>query len=319
MLLAIGAILALAVVLFAQALWWRVPRENEPVPPIPERIDAVELAYLRRGAGDAVRAVAIGLAERDIVRVDGDFLEATGTPLPSRDDAFDCAVYDGLRVPRTFASLMKVVEIPFREALAPLDARLREAGLLGRRRAPVVRANMTIGSLFVGLMAIVVAVAIARDDAFAAWLFGAASAGLGFALLRAVHAPRLTPRGKQYVAQFERGFPAERLQSSIWEARSAGGAGSGIATVAFAAPLLVGLYGVSALAMTPYSRAALAMRPLRSAASGAGTGGGCGSCNSGWGGGGAGGCGGCGSGGSGGCGSGGCGGGGCGGCGGCGG
>ncbi len=97
MVLAIVTTLALAGLLVLRVTWWRVPHEDDPIPPIPQPIDPIELAYARRGPGDAVRVSAVALAARGIVRIEGERLALTGLPLATRDDPFANAIYDGLR------------------------------------------------------------------------------------------------------------------------------------------------------------------------------------------------------------------------------
>lgn len=290
-------------------------------PPIPAAIDPVEIALLRGGPGDVVRAVAIGMAERGIVGIRSDGLVRLAPSSVSREDPIENAIFDALEERLTFAQLSEKIYPTVMAALAGVEARLRSNGLVQSDARIASARRVAVLAVVVLIVAGIVEMTHVRGPhRVASLLFALATTAVGsVASWRFGRIGRTTDRGRRYLAQILVGFPAPSLLARVRDPAPVPAAPNG---AFYAAPLLVGLYGLSELRETPYASAAVGLQSARRRPGDGGDAGGCGSC--GWsssggccsggshGGCGSGGCGssGCGGGG---CGSGGCGGGGCGG------
>lgn len=271
--------------------------------PIPNKPDPLEIAYLRGGENEAARLVVFDLLSRGYLRVQPAEKKGRGSEsLIERDpgrpdpDGLSPAEADALAY---FATTRKPGGLfgpgglapRLKPWLAPLAESLRERRLLrtGDRLAAAWRTWLGGAIMILAFGGFKLAVALAKGRHNVAFLLGFALVGLvvlGFLCV----VPRVTGRGKDYLASLRDAFEGQmpRIpEDSPTPSRDP-------ALVLFPA-----IFGIGALAGTPYAHVNDLFR--KSAAPGGGCGGGCGGAAS------------CGGGG--GCGGGGCGGG-CGGCGG---
>jgi uncharacterized protein (TIGR04222 family) len=273
--------------------------------PIPSKPDAVEIAYLRGGENEVTRLVVfdlirrgyleleektprIGKKETKIARVP--FFPSAEKRSPIEADVF-----------KFFHKARKPVELfqpgglasMIKNTLAPMADSLRERQLLSpRERYASAWRSWFTGALMIlafGGFKFFIAMAKARHNVVGLFIF----AIVGLVLLGLVcMVPRLTSRGKDYMKRLRDAF--EGLKPRVAQASEPGVHDPALV-------LVPAVFGVAALAGTPYSYAPDLFKS--SAASSGGCGGGCGGGGGGCGGGGGGCGGGCGGGGCGGCGS----------------
>ena len=252
--------------------------ERMPTPPIPTPPDPIEVAFLRTGPGEVVRAVAISMAERGVLRIRSDGLERVASTSVSRAEPIENAIFDALTQRRSFPELSRAIAATVEAALEPVAARLRAAGLL--RSHAHTREAKTLATLAVGAIVVIGIVVFARALQHRPTLPGVAS-GLAIALVAIVvasrvgHIGRTTERGRRYLALLTAGLPEASLRMGI---------GAPAATPAtanpaiFAAPMVLALYGLAALRDTPYAGATIGLRSARGRGTGDSGGGGCGGC-----------------------------------------
>jgi uncharacterized protein (TIGR04222 family) len=274
--------------------------ELDPLP-IPADPDPYEIAFLRGGVNELIRVVVFDLLQRGFL----EHREERGTfgltrknkiaqaePVPSRFDLtpIETRVLDHFVVPREAADVFKLgLPESLELECADYDRRLEDARLSRPReqKSAAIAALLFGGALILGLGGYKFIVALWKGHTNVAFLaiMGIASlAALGFLCRNR----RVSRRGQRYLDDLRRAFERIKTRAAIDSAKTDGPSSELV--------LVCSLFGVSALASTPY--AYYRDMFVRGGTCGAGVGSGCG----------------------GGCGGGGCGGGGCGGgCGGCGG
>src|SRR5271165_5287674 len=78
-----------------------------PTPPVPSTLDPLEIAYLRGGRGDVLRATLVGLEANSQVRVTSDNkFERTALTLPGSNPV-ETAVLDALTAQKTFSEVAR--------------------------------------------------------------------------------------------------------------------------------------------------------------------------------------------------------------------
>ena len=303
----LGLYAVVIVLVVAEARWRsiRVDRSMELGPePIPTKPDPVEIAYLRGGENEVTRLVVFDLIRRGCLRVEekhnssGKVAETRIARTMEHREAdklspMEVDALDYFMIGRKPEALFQAGGLASRlkRWSEPEAERLREAQLLSPwdRHGAAWRNWLGGAPMILAFGGFKFAVAMSKGKHNIAFLVIFTIVGL-IALAIACKVPRLTRRGKDYMARLREAF--EGLKPRLAEPAAPG-------TYDPALVLVPAVFGVAALTGTPYAYAPGLFKST------AGTGGGGGGC-----GGGGGGCGG---------GGGGCGGGGCGGCGGCGG
>ena len=287
---------------------WRVRRPDPGVgegpEPIPTKPDPVEIAYLRGGENEVTRLLAFDLIRRGYLKLDekqATIEPAEDAPAVAKPSPIEQAALDFFRKPRKPAELFRPGGLSGRlkAGFGPMADSLRERGLL----ASPDQVGAAWKAWFGGALMILAVggfklfVAMAKGKTNVGFLFVFAAFGL-IALIFACWAPRVTRRGKEYLASLRVAF--QGLKPRVAEPADPG-------SLDPALTLVPAVFGVAALVGTPYAYAPSLFRTaaISSAggcgASGAGCGGiggvaGGGGCGGGDGGGGGcgGGCGGCG-------------------------
>jgi uncharacterized protein (TIGR04222 family) len=262
-----------------------------PAPPVPANPDPYEIAYLRGGENETVRAVVFDLIRRNFLQINRNtgLIQRVAAP-PDRHQlpALPRRVFDWFVAPHEAGNIFKAGGLasqikPFCVAyeqrlqdekfLTPADVRAaaRKVMLIGllnvialggyKLFVALAKGHRNVGFLLVMVIAAVVAIAVA------------------------CRVPRLSKRGALYLERLRSAF--ERLIHQP-RARTAAEMNSLDPTL----PLLVGVFGVTVLAGTPYDYYQQTFRQASSGGSSCGSS--CGSSSCGGGGGcGGGGCGGC--------------------------
>jgi uncharacterized protein (TIGR04222 family) len=327
--LALALVLIGAIVFAGRAFVARLDRSRAlPTPSFPERLDPIDVAFLRSGRGDVLRTAIVHLQSKGLVVIQDRMIARVPIEPAEPLGAIETAVLAALDEPKYFGKLAKAVGPVIAAPLAARETSLVSEQMIfapsARTAARAISAIGVIGLIAIELFAIAqLAHHHAEDDGGSSksQFVGIVLLGIGGLVvwLKSISLPRTTDRGRRYLTLLTGGFPAESLKPYVVShgAMAAAGADLGAgtsrpgfapATALLAAPLLVGLYGIESLVSTPLSDASVAMRPRKPDGSGGCSmsfdgGGSCGCCGGGS-------CGGsCG----GGCGGGGCGGGGCGG------
>ena len=226
--------------------------------PIPEDPDPHEIAYLRGGINELVRVVVFDLLQRG-------FLErreerglfglgkkqtiAQASPLPSKREwtAFEARVFDYFAAPREPAEIFRWVSaVSLESDCADYEARLDKEQLLRRpeQKSAAAIALVVGGASIFGLGAYKFAVALSKGHNNVAFLviLGIASlAGLCFIC----RGRRVSLRGKRSLADLRRAFERLKTRAAIDSSKTDEQNPDLV--------LVCALFGVSALAATPYS------------------------------------------------------------------
>ncbi|MGH9942328.1 MAG: TIGR04222 domain-containing membrane protein [Pyrinomonadaceae bacterium] len=241
-----------------------------PPPPIPSAPDAFEIAYLRGGENEVARAVVLSLVQRGYLQINRSLKEVQLEPVkdaPERQllSPLERRALDSFKFAQSAADIFKPdglarqlkpfcaayeVKLANEQLLTPPDARAR-----ARRFA--LWGTLLIGSL--GGYKLVIALSNGRYN----FLF---LIGIGVVSIVALNAiatlPRLSRRGKTYLERLQLAF--DRLRWSVPTAATTPGSSAAVAADVRAAqqqqvaafdptiPLVVGLFGVGALAGTAY-------------------------------------------------------------------
>lgn len=290
-----------------------------PPPPVPSAPDPHETAYLRGGENEVARSIIFTLIQKNLLRLKqtgADYIiEPAGERIERRTlSPIERRSLDWFAAPQPTSKIFKAdgLAAQLRPFCTAYEQRLRRERFLPtdemKERARVI---LYAGALVIaGLGAYKLIIALARGRFNVLFLVALGALGL-FALFKVCRVPRQTRRGRVYLERMQTAF--ERLKNRPATAQprapetSKGGTEIPSAASAYALdptfPLLVGIFGVGALAGTQYDLFHQSFRRSAMNDGGAWAGSSCGSCGSSDGSGGGGGC------------SGGCGGG-CGGCGG---
>lgn len=287
-----------AVIIVAAWLWahWqsRAARSaptgepSEPTPPLNSR----ELAFLRGGVSEVIRLTVFALVARGHLQtLNQKILKfETGVKLgPAEDpptaqdlDPLEALVHRFFQAPRPPASIFQDADLLEGAAAQCRDAeqRLNQAALLTpaeTRRHGVAVSSIAVGVILsTGLLRLLYALSKGSDQVGYLIVMGLIGAGVAVGLSRV---PRLSPRGRSYLASHQEKFAD--LKERITRLEEPSDVRALVAAVA--------LFGFSVLEGTAYAK--LAAGFPRAASTGGCGGGGCsgGGC-----GGGCGGCGGCG-------------------------
>jgi uncharacterized protein (TIGR04222 family) len=268
---AVVALTVAAVWLGRRALDWT---GSMTTPAVPTEPDPFEVAYLRGGENEVARSVIFTLVQKGVleVRQEGDdFLVAPATATAERRNLSPIE----RRTLDWFAAPQKVSRIFREDGLAPqlkpfcaaYEQRLRRenflptAEMLGGARL----LRWAGASVLAGLAAYKILVALSQGRFNVLFLVALAAVGL-FLVFRVSKQPRLTGRGRAYLERlqlaFERlknrpavaGGPSLLATQPLAPVSNVAGATGGPALAAYdpTLPLLVGVFGVTALAGTQY-------------------------------------------------------------------
>ena len=310
-----AGVIAVTLVISRRALRRRDWTGAAPAPPVPPAPDPYEIAYLRGGESELLRTVIFNLVQKGHLRVSRWGKESR---IERADAAVDRHALPPLerRVYNWFVGPHRPHEIFQHNGLArevqafcaTYEQRLKQEHLLMPEevRQAAARFWLAGAALIVGLGGYKLFIALSRGRHNVAFLIVIAIVSL-IILTKLCRTPRLSARGRDYLARLQMAF--ERLKSRPVAAHTAAEENATAAAPAFASAdptlLVVGLYGVGALAGTPYHdyhetfrHSSASSSPggcASSSGSGCGSSGGDGGGSCGGGGCGGGGCGGCGS------------------------
>jgi|GEM_PF-3409062 len=224
-------------------VWYSDQSARLATPPVGAKLDPMEVAYLRRGPREALRAVVLAMHERGLIEFDDAVIRHTSVRDAAPADNLEWAIYDATATPKTFVELARTVEAPLDTRLVAMRAHADEEELLTPRglhlRARIFSACLTV---FVVGSGYGFATALAAKEPAAPLSF-ALMGGFGvLAIWLGGRVPRLSDRGKRYVDSVARDYPSSNLDGKF--------------------ALLVGLYGVAALRGTALAAAgrSLALR-----------------------------------------------------------
>ncbi len=307
-------------------------RELDPLE-VPAKLDPYEVAYLRGGANEVTRVAIASLIQRGVLQITEQkarlsvkkWIDLGRTPSPGELAPIENAIRKWSGFPAEPRAIFAAGGLAARiePVCDQFEDELTERGLLAPREElrSLARRLWSFGILIlVGLGGYKLAVAHAKGHHNVGLLWFMMIAGGLFYTIACRSLPRLTARGKDYLYRLKLAYSGLRPEIDAGGDWTVNGAedsptprGGRAAAASSECLLLVGIFGIPALAGTPLSDMTTMFRMGPRRVNGNG---GCGGASGGCGGGGGGG--GCGGGGGGGCGGGGggCGGGGCGGCGG---
>lgn len=275
----IAATLA-ACYLVARRLDWTARMPPPAVPPAP---DPYEIAYLRGGENEVARSVIFALVQRDALRVVGQSKElieqVPGRPDRRALDTIERRVFDWFAEARTVKEIFRPGSLPahLTSFCAPYEQKLQREKLLTppELRQRVRQLLILGGLLIVGLGGYKLLVALSRGRSNVAFLAVMGVVGVVL-LVKVCRAPRLSRRGRAYLEKLQLAF--ERLRYHPAAAAPASAAHAAGATAHAFDPsllLMVGVFGVGALAGTQYDYYQHTFQ--RAAAGGGGGGSSCGS------------------------------------------
>jgi uncharacterized protein (TIGR04222 family) len=294
---------AVIAVLVAEAVWSRYrndPTRGMEPPPIPDKIDPREVAYLRGGAKDLTRLVVFDLIRRGFLRLQdrkpapslnltSKIERAPGAPVAKPHDPIESMVLEYFAVPRKAAELFRPhgLATSLEEPCEPIAEALRDKELISppERYAAAWRVGLSGGFMILALGGYKLGVALANGRRNVAFLIILTAIGLG-ALAIAAYVPRLSWRGRQYLKRLQDAFAGLRHRTAE-ENECAVMTGTDPTIL-----LVPALFGVAALSGTGFGYVADLFKTSTSGGGGCG-GGSCGGGGCG-GGGCGGGCGGCG-------------------------
>lgn len=231
-------------------------------PVIPQNPDPYEIAYLRGGENEVARSVIFALVQRGFLRLasrGGPAVEQAEKPKEEERrsmSSMERRVFDWFSKPHTVNGLFDEEALPrhLKPFCAAYEQKLQSEKLLtptdlhGRTRQVMLAG----AAIILGLGGYKLLVALSRGRFNVVFLILLAAAGT-FVLSRLCRTGRLSRRGRVYLAKLQLAFERLRLRP-LPQTAPVGGGGDGAALAAFdpALLLLVGVYGVSALAGTPF-------------------------------------------------------------------
>lgn len=269
-------------------LCWGIRRSADPAGalpplPIPSEPDPYEVAYLRGGANEVTRTAIFTLLQRGylqptvhpnpLLRVfSSQWLERS----PKAPDARHLAsieqrVWEWVTVPRdpTEAFRSGGLASQIEPLCAAYERRLRDEQLLATPSmvGAAWRAGLLGALVILGLGSYKLAIALSRGRTNVLFLIAVAIVST-IILIGVLNIPRQSRRGRKYLEQLQLAFEQYRQRVGRLTASA----------VDPILPLLVGLFGVSVLAGTPFD---YYQQMFHRAASSSSCGGGCGSCGGG--------------------------------------
>jgi uncharacterized protein (TIGR04222 family) len=287
------------VVIAVLAATWLVIRladrtDRRPPPPVPQKPDAMEVAFLQGGVNQVIRTLVYDLAQRGYVALapEDRVVPTSKTPQPGELNAMEARVLESVQAKPKAHELFenRTQRKRLLELLAPVRAKLAaeelvkpESVKLWRRRAQIAGTLVLAG--FAGAK-IYVAMQEGRSNFSYLLFLSLASIAALFALAYVLTRSHASRRGRAYLESMKLAY-GDRLKEAV---SHIGSPGPEARAFEGASLFLIGLYGFSALKGTTEAMFAESFRR----ASG-GEGGGCGSsCGGSCGDGGGSGCGGCG-------------------------
>jgi uncharacterized protein (TIGR04222 family) len=268
--------------------------DRRPPPPVPQRPDAMEVAFLQGGVNQVIRTLVYDLAQRGYVALapEDRVVPTSKTPQPGELNALEARVLESAQAKPKAHELFenRTQRARLLELLAPVRSRLAaeelvkpESVKLWRRRAQIVGTLVLAG--FAGAK-IYVAMQEGRSNVSYLLFLCLASIAALFALAYVLTRSHASRRGRAYLESMKLAY-GDRLKDAV---SHIGSPGPEARAFEGASLFLIGLYGFSVLNGTTEAMFAESFKR----ASG-GEGGGCGSsCGGSCGDGGGSGCGGCG-------------------------
>ncbi len=261
-LLVYAGVIALTVVacrLLTRSFDWTA---GMPLPPIPSNPDPHEIAYLRGGENEVTRSVVFALVQRGQLRMAQQGAEQVIEQGPNAGERqhlspIERRTLDWFTSPRKASDLFKATGLsphlkPFCSAY---EHHLQKENLLTAHDArQTARLVVFAGaSVIFGLGAYKFIVAVAEGRYNVSFLVILGIIGLTV-LVKACRVPRVSRRGRTYLERLQLAF--ERLKYKPALTPEAVGNSMGVTAPAYAFDpsllLLVGVFGVGALAGTPY-------------------------------------------------------------------
>jgi uncharacterized protein (TIGR04222 family) len=283
-----------------------------PLPEISAKVDPYQIAYLRGGENEVTRVAVSSLIQRGLLEVnDGRYglkkvkkLDRGRKPAPGEVSALEARVLKWSGFPAMPAQIFQPRGLASRvsEACAAYQSILDEQHLLAPREMKELGSRLVwlAVPLVLGLGGYKLAVALATGHKNVMFLLILSALGVGAVSIACLHTPRKSRLGKDYLERLKLVYAG--VVAKIKPAAQLDPTGELIGqrrVVSQAKPvsassdclLALGIFGVAALAGTPFSE----VSALFARGASGGCGGGCGGGGSGCGGGGCGGgCGGCG-------------------------
>lgn len=239
------AFIAAAFLVVRTYVWQTDASARLATPPIGASVDPVEIALLRRGPREALRAVVAAMLGRGLLATEDGALAHTSVRASVPADNLEWAIYDATATPKAFAEIARTVWPVLETRLQPCLERLREDellmpdGLRVRARLLSILVSVVIAGAGAGIgSALAGTVRVAPLFVSIVGSFGILAIWIGGRV------PRLSDRGRRYVDALALDFAGADLR----ERRKADGAA-----------LLVALHGTDALANTPLAAARRAM------------------------------------------------------------
>jgi uncharacterized protein (TIGR04222 family) len=235
-----------------------------PLPPIPSAPDPHEIAYLRGGENEAARSVIFALIQRDLLQVTqsgSDFLiEKVAEPPQERGTLkpVERSALEWFGKPQPVAEVFQRGGLTSHLApfLGTYEQRLRkEQFLTSPENSKGARLALLCGALLIsGLGVYKLLIAFSRGRFNVLFLVIMGAAGL-FLLFKVCRLPRLSGRGQAYLERLHLAFDRLKyasLKPPAPQPNVTGEAAAGAYAFDPSLPLIVGLFGVGALAGTPY-------------------------------------------------------------------
>ncbi len=227
---------------------------RRPPPPVPEKPDAIEIAFLQGGANQVVRTLVYDLVQRGYAALakDDRVVPTAKVPQPGELDALEARVLEAIqskpKAHELFDNRAKRAE--FLKLLQPVRARLTAQDLIKpesvkiwRRRAQVVGTLVLL--VFAGAKIYVALTAGHTNVSYLVFLCVASILAL-FALAYVLTRSHASRRGRAYLQAMELAY-RPRLDEALVDL----GASRGMKGFEGAALFLIGLYGFSVLKGTP--------------------------------------------------------------------
>lgn len=258
-------------------------------PPVPSDPDPHEIAYLRGGENEATRSVVFALVQKGLLRVSQtgkDYQVGRTAEPPDRRSLspIERRALDWFTHSRRPAEMFRGAELAaqLKPFCAAYEQRLKGERLLltddVRQAARLVA--LTGAVLILGLGAYKFIVAVAEGRFNVAFLVVFAVVGV-VVLFKVCRAPRVSERGRAYLERLRLAFERLKYQAHTPPALVRTPDNEAVAPAhAFdpTLPLLVGVFGVAALAGTPFADVERSFQRASAAGDGgASSGGGCGS------------------------------------------
>lgn len=259
-----------------------------PPPPLPVDPDPHEIAYLRGGENEVTRSVVFALVQRGLLRVAQtgkgyQVSRTTENPDRGRLTPIELRALDWFTRSRRPAEMFEPKELAaqLRPFCAAYEQRLQGERLLVtddvRRTARLVALAGAGFVLALGAYKFVVAVAEGRFNV--GFLVILAAVGV-FVVLKLCRAPRVSGRGRAYLERLRLAFERLKYQAHTPRPLARTRDGEPAEAVNSFDPsllLLVGVFGVGALAGTPFDSVERTFQRASAQGDSSGGGGGCGS------------------------------------------